>query len=256
VDVAVAGDGAEVLPVGFVVRRTGQAQRRLWAQALDQVMDSLVGDQAPGVEGPALALDRQRTEAPGVDATVDDDRPVCKVGEVAGVEVADQEQTGGPGERAQAAVEVAVAAGVIGEEDRLPQEAGDQDTLVGEEGVQLVTVHDVGAGDFPDEGRRHRAEPLGAEVAEGAIDAQREPVDAPVRWWAEGHQACLGQLGHRPGQLERVALTPADDAPLAEQLGRDVQNLHQVAGRMAASGAGVAAPPEPRQNHGVARMLA
>jgi glycosyltransferase involved in cell wall biosynthesis len=95
---------------------------------------------------------------------------------------------------------------------------------------QMVRVDDVRLGERMTEPQRERMGGVTAKQSDGLKDPETEAagVDPSARPPAEGDEVAIHMPGERTAELERIALTAAEDAGRAEERRSDVNHPHLV----------------------------
>ena len=214
-DLLPAGEPVQLVEEALVERCAGDIQAQALREALDQVVDALVGHDAAHEERPAGAVGRVGGgEAVGVYPRIDDLGfrapvvPGAAAAERADMQVGVEQAVGREIRR-----EVVRATPVVGRERTAPAGPGDEGGNLGDEHVALVAVDDVGPQHLGHDRGGDRVEAIAVDVMGAADDSHRQPLDAAhaVRG-AEAEQPCRDAAAHMPCELQRVALGAAEDA--------------------------------------------
>ena len=169
-----------------MVRLAREDHRGLGVHALDQVVDPLVRDQPSRVENLFHSRETgKRPESRRVRSTMDHPDLGGPLPVSTGIEVAHKQETRRAVDGSKPPVKVPVTARMVGQEDLLSEQPGDQDTLIRQESLDLVHMHYIRPGDRHCQARRNRSKALAPDIRDRTKDLYAQTIHVPCQGFAE-----------------------------------------------------------------------
>jgi glycosyltransferase involved in cell wall biosynthesis len=214
--------------VGVVPGRADHAELGLFGERLDQAVDALVRREPSDEEDAATASLRVGPEASGIGPSIDDPRAARRrrefarrIGRYREKAVEKPREKPGP---------IPATEAVVGDGGGDPAGTRMEGRQPAGRASKLVCMDDVGAGKGMTEPSRERMGGMAADEGDRAqdTDAQATGIAPSARFPGEADEFAIDLSRKRASELERIALTAAEDARRAEERGRDVNHPHLV----------------------------
>jgi glycosyltransferase involved in cell wall biosynthesis len=214
--------------IAVVSGRADQAQRGVLRKGFDQPVDALVRRQTSNEEDASARRLGTWREASGIGASVDDPRSrrrrgertrrICRYREEAVEEPREQ------------ACPVSPSEPVVGDGRANAADARVQGREAARRALQMVRVDEVRLSERTTEPKRERMGGVTANQSDAAKhpDTEAARVAPSARGPAERDQLAIDMSRERAAELERIALTAAEEAGRAEERRSDVDHPHHV----------------------------